>query len=77
MRDVAGELPRAMNGDGLRLVAGEINDLDLTRFHNEEVQVPVTDRKQRLPVAVTFAAASVQPANSLICVSSSVGNATD
>ena len=50
MRDIAGELARAMDRDRLRLVARIIHDLDLARLHDEEVHVAVADRKKRLPV---------------------------
>src|SRR5438105_12567515 len=52
MRHVTGELALAVDRDGLRLIAGMIHDLDLAGFDDEEFEVAVTDREQRLPVAV-------------------------
>ena len=41
VRDVAGELARPMHGERLRLVAGEIDDLDLARLDDEKVRVAI------------------------------------
>ena len=52
MCDFSGELALAMDRDRLRLVARVIDDLDLTRLDDEEFEVTVADRKERLPVPV-------------------------
>ena len=52
VRDVAGELALPMDRDCLRFVAGVIDDLDLARLDDEEVEVAVADRKERLPVPI-------------------------
>src|SRR2546430_9541692 len=64
MRHVTGELAFEVDRDGLRLVAGMIHDLHLAGLDDEEFEVAVADREQRLPVAVglrrdTAAAAQV------------------
>jgi hypothetical protein len=41
-----------MDRDRLRLLAGVIDDLDLTRLDDMEFEVAVADRKQRLPVPI-------------------------
>ena len=43
VRDVAGELARAVDGDRLRLVAGLVEDLDLAGANDEEFEVAVAD----------------------------------
>src|SRR5437667_462587 len=52
MRHVTGELAFAVDRDGLRLIAGMIHDLHLAGLDDEEFEVAVADREQRLPVAV-------------------------
>src|SRR5207249_9457757 len=52
MRHVAGELALAVDRDGLRVVAGIIDDFHLAGLDDEEFEVAVADREQRLPVAV-------------------------
>src|SRR5215216_5961958 len=52
MRDVAGEPALAMDRDHLWLVARMIHDLDLTRPDDEEFEVAIADRKERLPVPI-------------------------
>ena len=46
MRDVAGELARMMDRDRLRLVARVVYNLDLPRFHDEEINVQVACPKK-------------------------------
>src|SRR5262249_9704861 len=50
--DFAGELALAVDGDSPRFVARKIDDLNLTRRHDEELRVAVADGEQRLPVPV-------------------------
>src|SRR2546428_12861378 len=52
MRHVTGELAFEVDRDGLRLIAGMIHDLHLAGLDDEEFEVAVADREQRLPVAV-------------------------
>ena len=63
MRHVTGELAFAVDRDGLRLVAGIIDDFHLAGLDDEEFEVAVADREQRLSVAVRLrrdAAATAQ-----------------
>src|SRR5205085_2063834 len=52
VRDISRKLPLAMDGDPLRLVAREIDDLDFTRLDDEKLEVTVADGKERLPVLI-------------------------
>ncbi len=52
VRNVAGELAFAMNRDRLWLLARVVDDLDLAQLDDEEFEVAVADRKQRLPIPV-------------------------
>ena len=52
MRNVAGEAAGAMHGDGLRGVAGVIDDVDLARLNHMEFEVALPDRKQRVTIPV-------------------------
>src|ERR1700704_3041063 len=48
MPDVAGEAARAENPDRLRLIAGYIDDVDLTRLHDIEFRIAIARSKQCL-----------------------------
>ena len=50
LRDVAGELPGAVDRDGLRRLAGLVHDLDLAGLDDEEVEVAVAGLEELFPV---------------------------
>src|SRR5262245_3285239 len=50
MGDVTGELALPMDRDRLRLLAGVIEDLDFTGLDYKELEIPVADRDEDLPV---------------------------
>ena len=50
MRDVARELTRAVGGDGFRRIARIIENLDLARLNDEELEGAIADRDEHLAV---------------------------
>ena len=76
MRDVAGELSGPVDRDGFRRLPGFVDDLDLARLDDEELEVAVADLEELLAVRKRLSAAWVQRASVAIWSSSSVGNAT-
>ena len=51
---LAGELSGPVNRDGLRRVAGFVNDLDLTGLDDEKLEVSLADFEERLSRSGTF-----------------------
>jgi hypothetical protein len=54
MRNIAGEPAGAVDRDGLRDVAGVINDFDLTRLDDMELEVSVADREECFSIPIGF-----------------------
>jgi hypothetical protein len=52
LRHVPGELSGPVNRDGLRRVAGFVNDLDLPGLDDEKLEVSLADLEERLSVRV-------------------------
>jgi hypothetical protein len=50
MRDVTGELALPVDRDRLRTFAGMLEDLNLPGLDDEELEVPVADRDEDLPI---------------------------